>query len=371
MLPYPKRPFSKLCQSLLMGLYGCLLIVALMGCEAAWKIDPLNENVSQSGANSFDEQRDLAPGTHRFTLNTPDGRERLYDVYVPVSTGAEEKPVVFNLHGGGGSAEAAAYKTGMNTVADGHGFLVVYPQGIAGTSNPNMPVATWNAGECCGPAVEQDVDDVGYMRQVLMDLESRVSIDAQRVYITGISNGALMTYRLACEAADLFAAIAPVAPPGLDIPDCAPSRAVPTLHIHGTLDGCADFFGSDACGGCFQEYLNALGWDVDPVTYACESIPEYVESWRDQQGCADEAEATYRQGTATCSTWSSCADGGEVTFCADTDMGHTWPSGKYVPACANNPDGIACTAWMDVVGPLSKAMGPEDIWAFLSQHFLP
>src|ERR1019366_7477165 len=103
-------------------------------------------------------------------------------------------------------------------------------------------VLSWNGGVCCGYAKTYNVDDVAYVRALLNDLATIVDIDPRRVYAAGMSNGAMMAYRLAAECADRFAAIAAVAGP-MGIDDPRPVRAVPVLHIHGTDDQFAPYDG--------------------------------------------------------------------------------------------------------------------------------
>jgi polyhydroxybutyrate depolymerase len=120
--------------------------------------------------------------------------------------------------------------TGLNEKADEAGFLAVYPNGTGEKRS-----LTWNGGNCCGYAVENQVDDVGFVRALLDDLEKVVTVDPSRVYATGISNGAIMAYRLASELSDRIAAVAPVAGP-MGTATCSPRRPVSVMHFHGTDD---------------------------------------------------------------------------------------------------------------------------------------
>ncbi|MFP6685574.1 MAG: hypothetical protein VB934_12710, partial [Polyangiaceae bacterium] len=180
-------------------------------------------------------------------------------------------------------------------------------------------------------------------------------------------------YRLACEASDIIAAIAPVAPPGLEVQPCEPTRAVPTFHIHGTADQCANYEGGDACGGCLHDYINELypSLMIEPVTWPCASIDTYVGAWRQRRGCPESGEVTYTNGAASCTTWAPCADASEVTLCLVEDMGHTWPSGQHIEICQTAPNHRACTLWIDQVGTISTDMDNDNIWQFFSRHQLP
>ena len=150
----------------------------------------------------------LAPGDHRVTLQHG-GRQRSYIVHVPpAAREGRPLPVVLNFHGGGGNAEAQQKYSRMDALADAEGFLVVYPDG---TGRMADKLLTWNAGTCCAYSVTNNVDDVGFTLALLADLEARQPVDRRRVYATGLSNGAMMAWRLAVEASDRIAAIAPVA----------------------------------------------------------------------------------------------------------------------------------------------------------------
>ena len=168
----------------------------------------------------------LVPGDHRITLG-----ERGYIVHVPPGAGAKPLPVVINLHGGGGNAENQQRYSGMDRVADREHFLVVYPDGTGRLKR----MLTWNAGTCCGASVMQQVDDVGFIRAVIDDVAKRIPIDRKRVFATGMSNGAMMSYRLAAEAPDLVAAIAPVAG-SMVLARFHPTKPVPIMHIHSVDD---------------------------------------------------------------------------------------------------------------------------------------
>lgn len=176
---------------------------------------------------------DPPSGDHTFTLTTPDGRERSYVVHVPPSYDpATPASVVLTLHGGGGDAEATQTMTGMSATADAHGFLAVYPEGIGPLTKDGHTLGTWNAGRCCGAAMEEGVDDVAYLSQLIDALEHDFNVDPRRIYATGISNGSQMSFRLACELSNRIAAVAPTgSQPALD--DCHPSRPVPVWYFHG------------------------------------------------------------------------------------------------------------------------------------------
>lgn len=376
---YTRHPTHRLTELAL------VILVACMACgESTTPVGPLDAGDAGEGGVDLDSGpapvadgeagfEPLAAGSYAFPLMV-DGRSRRYFLYVSERVDRSmPAPVVLNLHGGGGSGPGQLYTTMMDETADRHGFLLVHPEGIPteGTSDAH-PFATWNVGGCCGTAAAEDVDDVEYIRQLLVHLAERVRVDQARVYATGISNGGMMSYRLACEASEIIAAVAPVAAPAIETPACTASRAVPVLHIHGTEDPCAYYEGSDACGACFQNYLNSLlGTSTEPIGWACGAIEPYVGAWRARQSCPADPEATVESGESTrCATWRPCEGESEITLCTVEGMGHTWPSGRHIPAC-ERPRSRACRLWIETVGAISYDLSNEDIWSFLSRHRLP
>lgn len=304
-------------------------------------------------------------------IATPDGRERTALIHRPAGLDGPA-PVVLALHGGGGSAAGFREDAGLDEVADREGFVVVYPEGIsAGGGRLTPRLATWNAGACCGKAQEEGVDDVGFLAALVGELVESGVADPSRVYALGHSNGAQMSYRLACERPDLVAAIAPVGAQGVH-GECAPGRAVPTLHIHGTADGCARWAGGE-CGGCFHEVVDALvPWPLrgQPDTWACSSVEAWVEEVAVRSGCTDRREEAAGE-RSWLHTWSGCADGSEVALLTEEGAGHAWPGGGWPDHC-RRPRSRVCRVWKEKVGPLAEeVVASEAAWAFLSRFSLP
>lgn len=176
-----------------------------------------------------------APGTSTDSTQTLEfnGTRRSYILHIPPTYDKNTPtPLVLSLHGGGGNAENQRRVSGFNELADEKGFIVVYPDG-SGRLEEN--ILTWNGGTCCGYAVTNQIDDVGFIRALIAELQSNYNIDPKRIHATGLSNGGIMSYRLACDAPDLFAAIAPVAGTQNYV-RCEPGEPVSVIHFHGTDD---------------------------------------------------------------------------------------------------------------------------------------
>jgi polyhydroxybutyrate depolymerase len=243
-----------------------------------------------------------------------DGRTRNYFVHAPRSYDHKTPlPVVLVLHGATQSAESAERMSGMSAKADKEMFLAVYPSGIG-------RVPTWNAGACCGPAMEQKVDDVAFFRALLAKLESEYSIDSKRVFVTGISNGAMMSYRLACEMSERIAAISPVEG-AQDIP-CHPANPVALLVFHGTADHLVPFD-----GGSTPFQMGSKRSDT--------SVADTVAFWVKEDGCKLSPEHGETAAVHT-DIYSGCKYGTAVALYAIQGGHHMWPglqiSGNDIPA---------------------------------------
>lgn len=298
----------------------------------------------------------------RFTMSH-DGMRRQYIVHFPNNKRSKDLPVLLNFHGGGGDSNAQMFTSRMNETADAHGFMVVYPEGT-GTRVLGKLLATWNAGRCCGSAVKENVDDIGFTRALIEELQKKFQIDPKRVYVTGFSNGAQFAFRTACELSDLVAAVAPVDGQQL-IDDCHPSRPVPILYFHGTEDPCVPLEGGNLCGGCFASFL---GIPSAESLFSCPSVAHALSEWRTRNNCSQTIQSL-QLGQMNCQTTECGAS--PVTFCPIENGGHTWAGGSPPKICIDKPDGVLCTRYKTAVGPLRENLNINDaMWEFFSQYTL-
>ena len=285
----------------------------------------------------------LGPGDHRREL-TVDGRQRFYLIHVPAVYDAETPtPVVLAFHGGGGNARVMQSFSGLNDKADEAGFLAVYPNGTSGLV---AAMATWNGGECCGYAQRKRVDDVAFVRALLDDLQKVANVDPRRIYATGMSNGAIMSYRLASELSDRIAAIAPVGA-SMGTEECSPTRPVSVLHIHGTDDRIAPMAGG--VGSVSKTNFLSVDHAIDRWTAAneCPKRPTTV----------DLPDRTPDGMRATRTTYGPGKDGTEVVLIKVHGGGHTWP-GR--------------TRNFRFLGPVTSDFSANDvIWEFFERHPMP
>ncbi|MFP3899631.1 MAG: alpha/beta hydrolase family esterase [Acidimicrobiia bacterium] len=231
---------------------------------------------------------DLGPGQWDCTV---DGRD--VNIYVPDSyTGAEAVPLVVDMHGYTSSNSSQQTISGWDDLADVEGFIVAYPQGVSNS---------WNAqGLCCGSS---SADDVQFIRDVVAHVRGAGSIDAGRIYATGLSNGGSMTHTLACEAPDLFAGASAVSY-GLSgastfqgiVDNCRSTltEGIPVIHFHGTSDGIVDYE---------DGVLDSLGAE------------DSLEAWRQVQDASAASTTQNLSSNTSCSTHSDGRDGAPVSMC--------------------------------------------------------
>jgi polyhydroxybutyrate depolymerase len=275
-----------------------------------------------------------ASGTESKTLEFG-GRTRTYLIHPPKGyDGKTPLPLVLVLHGAVQGAINVERMSGMSAKADKENFLVVYPNG---TSRSGL-APTWNAGACCGYALINKVDDVGFLRALIDRLEHDYTIDPKHIFVTGISNGGMMSYRLACELADRVAAIAPVE--GAQDLECHPSGPVSVVIFHGTADFLVPYN-----GGRTPFQIGPKRTDT-PVTST-------VAFWMKQDGCSTtpkHEETTQLR----IDTYSGCKDGAGVALYTIRGGHHMWPGARLsrndVPATdimwsffAAHPKGAAGT----------------------------
>ncbi|MEW5720229.1 MAG: PHB depolymerase family esterase [Chloroflexota bacterium] len=238
------------------------------------------------------------------------GRERAYRVHLPPGIGDAPLSLVIVLHGGGGNATSAARMTGMSTLSDKENFIVVYPDG---TGRLDDKLLTWNSGNCCGYALDNQIDDVGFIHALIEKLQRDYPIDARRVYATGISNGGMMSYRLACELSDKLAAIAPVA--GALNVECKPVAPISVIAFHGTADQHVLYDGG------------APKAKADPHPREDTSVAYAMNFWTQHNQCATTPTRDER-GNIVHDTYAKCANGTGVELYAIKGGGHAWPSGQ-------------------------------------------
>ncbi|MCB1551476.1 MAG: prolyl oligopeptidase family serine peptidase [Alphaproteobacteria bacterium] len=247
-----------------------------------------------------------------------DGFDRKYLVHVPEKYSPQKPaPMILAYHGGGGHMEYMANDDyyGLITKSDREGFIVVFPNGYSKFKSGKF--ATWNAGECCGDARDKKIDDVGFSKKIVSNLKHQMNIDPDKIYAIGMSNGGMMAHRLACEAADIFKAVASVTGTESTL-SCHPSRPISVLHIH-ALNDTHVLFNGGAGKGSFK--------DPSKVT-DFTSVPETIARWVSRDRCTNEKTRVLEVSGAYCDLYASCSDTTQVKLCVTETGQHSWPGGK-------------------------------------------
>ena len=271
------------------------------------------------------------------------GRPRTYFFYVPASYNPVKAiPLVIVLHGGGGNARGAMRMSQMNAKADQEGFIAVYPNG---TGPLEGSLLTWNAWNCCGSAVKNQVDDVGFIRAVIEKLEKEYAIDPKRIYATGFSNGGMMAYRLGCELSDKIAAIAPVSG-AMNAEKPSFSNPVSVIIFHGTEDQHVLYD-----GGSPKKTMDRVARVDKPVSYP-------VSFWAHHDYCQPiPKRQTF--GHISHETYTGGIGASEVELYTIQGQGHAWPGGASGLRFGNIDE------------PTKEISATDIMWAFFKKHPKP
>lgn len=262
----------------------------------------------------------VTSGDHTYRLNFG-GLEREYVLHIPPGyTHSQPAALVLVYHGYNLNASEMMRISGFSALADTESFLVAYPQG-SGTRQ------SWNGGNCCGEALLQRVDDVGFTRAMIEDIGRQVNLDHSRVYATGFSNGAIMAYRLACDLAEQIAAIAPVsAAPAVN--SCSPSQPVSVIHFHGDADSLNPYEGGERPND-LPDFMR---------------VEAGIDLWLGLDGCPTQEQET-QQGDIVHRVYGPCQGGTAVELYKILGGEHAWPGGEAVSGEIGEPtDEIDATA---------------------------
>lgn len=289
--------------SLLVGLLFALTL--LSACDRSEFRSTAAATTSANGATSVE------------TL-TVDNVARTYRLHLPSGYNpAQATPLVINLHGYGSNATQEEFVSKMSAQADKAGFIVVYPQGLG---DP----ASWKFGGGAGNEA-----DVAFIQNMIAQFQHTYNIDSKRIYVTGISNGAIMSYRLVCDLPNTFAAFATVAGGYPPFRDCQ-SGPRPVIMFHGTADGILPYEGKPP---------------------ALQPVHDWAANWAAHNGCATQPSIIFQQAEVTGEQWNQCRDNADVILYTIAGKGHSWP-GSPIPTSLS-------TRTVDAT---------ELIWQFFAAH---
>jgi poly(3-hydroxybutyrate) depolymerase len=228
------------------------------------------------------------------------GQVRSYRLFVPSPLPPGPRPLLVALHPLHGTAAKWELATGLDAGAQLRGAYVAYPEGVG---------RSWDAGTCCGVAAARGIDDVQVIAAVIGDVESRRQVDRARVAVTGFSNGGLMSYRFACARSDLVD-VAVVAAGDLLTSQCAPTRPVSMLHVHGLRDRVIPY------AGVAHSPIDRFGFPPAPTSIGRLAAAD---------GCAGGHTASLPDGEL----WTAvgCPAGVHLALRSVASLPHAWPTG--------------------------------------------
>ena len=299
-----------------------------------------NENKPQP--LSVHDKFSMSPGDYirfiRFGL-----RIRSYRIHIPPSyDGKTAVPLVIVLHGNTANSKVIKTKTNFDEVANRDCFIAVYPNGATDLITAfyylifhQRWARSLNGGFCCGNAVKRNIDDVGFIKALIEELQCRLNINSSRIYSTGNSNGGIMTYRLGAELSEIFAAIGVSGAsiggrlnknfPFWMIPE--PDHPLPVIIIHGMKDDTVPYDGNVR----FLPVNTSVSFWVEHNN--CDPIPEINIS---------------ESGNIIRKTYKNGFEGTEVILYSVVNGTHSWYGSKG--------------------SPITEISSTELIWEFFKQY---
>jgi polyhydroxybutyrate depolymerase len=301
---------------ILWGLTGIVLLIVFqfpIGCRSTLPQD----------------NRLVRPKTYQGAVDIRiNGFRRTYLVHIPPGYTPEiPLPLVVVIHGAFDTAEGMEKFSNFSRLADTENFIVMYPNGFGIMGF----LQHWNAGHCCGKAADDKLDDVGFVAAAIEDVDVRLKIDRDRIYMVGFSNGGMLVYRFAAERGELLAAIAPLAAsiggrPAADAPEWRipePVQPLSVITFHGLADDDVPYEGgvSRHRGG----------------TRTYWSVEDSVDFWVNRDGCDPQpVTQTIRGESVLIKTWENCKNETTVALWLIKGWGHVWPGTYFTADLAEN-----------------------------------
>ena len=252
-----------------------------------------------------------SPSRAQAEVLSVNGAPRAYLLFRPPAPDVKHlAPLVIAIHGYALDGRTLEERSRYDDLAARDGFVVVYPQGVN---------VSWDAGVCCGGSS----DDLAFIRNLVDKLITDGGIDPKRIFATGVSNGAMMAQRLACELSDRITAVASVSG-ALGIDSCTPSRAISVLEMHGTADGIIPFAG-------------------DPAQSLASQM-EQMSAWAKRDGCSPDPAVT-ENGITTTYAWIACRDNSRVVLEAIAGGGHRWFGADTLPGMLPGEPSATQVTW--------------------------
>ncbi len=251
-----------------------------------------------------------------------DGLNRTYHLNLPPNYYENsDLPLVIAMHGGGGSASQCEDDYSLTIKANKENFAIVYPEGVQ--SDGILKARTWNSGTCCDYAADKNIDDVKFISLLIDELLKNYKLNSKKVYVTGMSNGAMMSYRLACEIPNKITAIAAVSGPMSLLNECKSTKPIPILHLHSILDKKVPFDGGTGIVGNVFPATTA-GLTIWSKLNECKTLAKVIKD-----------DANYKQ-----TQWLDCKNNAIITLYLTKDGGHSWPGSVKSRVAADEPSTV-------------------------------
>lgn len=296
---------------------------------------------------SLPEITDPPAGSYRVSTSiTYNLSDRTFLLHVPPNYNSETPlPLVVVLHGAFSTGRQTESETGFSALADSERFLVAYPEGIGIFGL----LQHWNAGHCCGKAADSQVDDVSFIEEVINTVRQKLAVDSSRIYMVGMSNGGMLTYRFATERTSQLAAAAVVSAAigSTSVNEILPwrlqqpGRALPIIGFHGLAD-------------------ETIPFKVDATRRKDEKrlylpVAEAIDFWQKANGCETTPASTVNpNGAVKHLAWKNCQDGSSLEFYLLEGWGHQWPAPFFTDRLAADH-------------PLRGFDATKQIWEFFSR----
>jgi polyhydroxybutyrate depolymerase len=284
------------------------------------------------------------PGRHVMSIRIDDHDRRFIFVTPPNPQAGANRPLLFFFHGAGGSAQQAAHTYGWAEKAEKEHFFAVFPEGLPvrpdGLGNFLLNPHIWRDQR---PGMQvSGVNDVHFFEELLNQIEVILPVDTKRVYVTGFSNGAGMTFTLGSHFADRIAAIAPVSSQSFAHIDSL-ARPLPVYYLVGTADPLIPYHGGTV----------KLPWGN---TRSTPPVQESVDTWAKLDGCPPEPQVVSDENGVHVRRYGPGQGDSEILFTTIDGNGHHWP-GTIEPL----PHAISGPA-------LDPFHATDQIWDFFVKH---
>ncbi|MEW6113890.1 MAG: PHB depolymerase family esterase [Thermodesulfobacteriota bacterium] len=245
-----------------------------------------------------------------------DGLSRTFHVFVPDKLDrARRIPLVIALHGGATNGEIMERFSGLSETAAKHSFIVAYPNG----TGRMKAVRTWNSGRCCGYAQRRNINDVAFIEHLIKFMIEQHHVDPSRVFVTGMSNGAMMAYRVAAEIPERVAAVAAIAGT-LDVEPSSLRAPVPVVHFHGTDDQFCPYEGGRGSRSLVRIGHNSVKHTIDAWVKANHADPAPM---------VEEMPDRFDDGTRVVKyAYKTKQDPNNIVLYKIIGGGHSWPGRK-------------------------------------------